>query len=76
MMILLRVNTEIGILVRSLIYGYPARVGAALSLQAGIVRLMLCVYITSAGIAKECNVFSLGFPCGMSCISFESPLPE
>ena len=44
MMILLRVNTEIGLLVRILIYGYPARVGAALSLQAGIVRLVLCIY--------------------------------
>lgn len=43
-MILLRVNTETGVLVRSLIYGYSARVGAALSLQAGIVCLVLCIY--------------------------------
>lgn len=43
-MILLRVNTKIGVPVGSLIYGCSARVGAALSLQAGIVRLVLCVY--------------------------------
>lgn len=44
MMILVRVNTEIGILARSLIYGYPARVGAALCLRAGIVHLVPCIY--------------------------------
>lgn len=44
MMAPLRVNTGIDVSVRSLIYGYPARVGAALSLQAGIVRLVLCIY--------------------------------
>lgn len=44
MMIMLRVNTKVGVLVRGLIYGYPARVGAALSLQASIVRLVRCVY--------------------------------
>lgn len=43
-MILLRVNTKIGILVRNLIYGYPARVGATVALQAGIVHLMLCTH--------------------------------
>jgi len=74
-MILLRVNTEIDVLGRRLMYGYQQ--GWELLFPSRLALFAVrCVYGTLAGIAKECDVFSLGSPCGMSCISFESPLSE